>query len=143
MLTLQNVLKFNRRPILISFFCVVLYYFFAYDLTRVEYQKLVLLYSALFIGFILLIRHKALNFKFLVGIAILFRLIFLLAIPNLSQDFYRFIWDGQLMARGINPLAELPSYYIEQSVMDPALYNQLNSKQYFTIYPPGTQNCPH
>jgi len=145
--TLQTVVKFNRRPILISFFCIVFYYLFAYDLIRVDYLKLVLLYSALFLGFILLMRHKALNFKFLVGVAILFRFIFLLAIPNLSQDFYRFIWDGRMLLEGLNPYLYTPESFI--SSLEYPIYQaqelydgmgKLNAS-HFTNYPPIKQLC--
>lgn len=35
--------------------------------------------------------------------AILYRLVFIYAAPLLSDDVYRFIWEGHLMLRGINP----------------------------------------
>ena len=63
--------------------------------------------------------------------------------PNLSDDIYRFIWDGRLWLSGINPFDALPSTYIEQNNLPPllneSLYKQLNSPNYFTIYPPVCQ----
>jgi hypothetical protein len=50
----------------------------------------------------------------LLGLGIIFRLIFLLAIPNLSQDFYRFIWDGHLVIMGENPYLYLPKDILEK-----------------------------
>ena len=38
------------------------------------------------------------------------RFVFFAATPNLSQDFYRFIWDGKLLLDGINPF----QYTVEQ-----------------------------
>lgn len=49
---------------------------------------------------------------FLMGLAILFRLLFLFAIPNLSQDFYRFIWDGRMILEGYNPYLFIPESFI-------------------------------
>lgn len=35
--------------------------------------------------------------------AVLFRLVLLLTTPTLSDDIYRYLWDGQLLTHGINP----------------------------------------
>ena len=71
------------------------------------------------------------------------RLLLVFAIPNFSDDLYRFIWDGRLLTQGINPFDHLPSYYIDQNSTIPGLtkelYQQLNSPNYFTIYPPVNQ----
>ena len=65
----------------------------------------------------------------------------LFSVPNLSDDFYRFIWDGRLLASGYHPFAEVPSYYIEHNLSIPGinaeLFEKLNSPDYFTIYPPA------
>ncbi len=75
--------------------------------------------------------------------AIVFRACFLFATPHLSDDFYRFIWDGRLLAAGVHPFAELPRYYIENNSAIPginqSLFSKLNSPDYFTIYPPVNQ----
>jgi hypothetical protein len=39
------------------------------------------------------------------GFAILFRILFLFTEQSLSDDVYRFIWDGNLLRQGINPYA--------------------------------------
>lgn len=60
------------------------------------------------------------------------------SLPSLSDDFYRFLWDGLLLKKGINPFAELPAFYADKgmSELSPELFNLLNSQTYFTIYPP-------
>lgn len=76
---------------------------------------------------------------------LLCRWVLLPAIPNLSDDFYRFIWDGRLWNQGINPFAYLPSQIIRNELpaqlqgINAALYQSLNSPDYFTIYPPVNQ----
>jgi hypothetical protein len=64
-------------------------------------------------------------------------------VPNLSDDVYRFIWDGRLMMNGINPYAQLPAE-VMQSASIPGitqeLFKQLNSPSYYTIYPPVLQS---
>ena len=81
--------------------------------------------------------------KFWVAAAILFRLCFLFSIPTLSDDFYRFIWDGRLLTSGFHPFANVPRYYIENTILisefDLQLFTKLNSPDYFTIYPPLNQ----
>jgi hypothetical protein len=75
------------------------------------------------------------------GIA--FRLIALPSIPSLSDDYFRFIWDGKLLIHGENPFARLPSEIADQEYrslgLSEELYTGLNSPNYFTIYPPVNQ----
>jgi len=104
-----KLLRLYKFPILIALSCVAFYWSFAYGLVREDFGRLVMLYAALcFLSYKLykLLRH---NFKFLVILAIIFRLIFLFALPELSQDYFRFIWDGQLISAGINPYQFIPA----------------------------------
>jgi Gpi18-like mannosyltransferase len=72
-------------------------------------------------------------------------LIFLFAIPNLSQDFYRFIWDGRMILEAINPYESLPETFIEKEnypinqAID--LYDGMGSLNgsHYTNYPPINQ----
>jgi hypothetical protein len=59
---------------------------------------------AYFVAVIRLDRDK-LPLGLIWGFAILFRILFLLTEQSLSDDVYRFIWDGNLLSRGINPYA--------------------------------------
>lgn len=74
-----------------------------------------------------------------VGIVARFFLLF--AIPTLSDDFYRFLFDGHLLLKGYNPYLMLPkdwlSFHVEESnefLQD--LVANMNSSTYFSIYPP-------
>ena len=124
---------------------VLFYASFAYDLVRTDYTKLFTLYIALFFLFYKLIQVNKDNFKFLVVLAIIFRVVFLFAIPNLSQDFYRFIWDGRMIIQGFNPYLYTPESFISNNIFPIAqaqeLYNgmgELNGS-HFTNYPPIKQ----
>ncbi len=81
--------------------------------------------------------------SFFLGLAVLLRLAMLPAFPNLSDDIYRFIWDGRLLLNGINPFNRLPVDYMQLAERPPGLteelFAQLNSPEYFTIYPPVAQ----
>lgn len=61
--------------------------------------------------------------------------------PMLSDDYFRFIWDGMVMHNGLNPAAITPATLIGQQCTEAelSLYSLLNSKTYFTVYPPATQ----
>ncbi len=87
---------------------IMLYLLFAYELDRSEFLKLLLLYAGLFFCAWRIIEHTKFNFWILAGIGVGFRLLFLPAIPNLSQDFYRFLWDGRLLVQGVNPYLFTP-----------------------------------
>lgn len=94
--------------------------------------------------FLILARKEHLtNWRFWLGIGILLRVLLLFGMPTLSDDIYRFIWDGRLWLVGEHPFAQLPQAYMEQNQqfpgIDQALFNQLNSPAYFTIYPPFAQ----
>lgn len=68
------------------------------------------------------------------------RFLLIFNFPNLSDDIYRFYWDGQLAVNGINPYSCLPSDLIEgdqlPDELTEAIYDELNSQDYYSIYPP-------
>jgi alpha-1,6-mannosyltransferase len=69
------------------------------------------------------------------------RLVMCLDVPHFSDDFYRFIWDGRLWLRDQHPFEKLPSDFLAMNLegLDATLYQKLNSKNYFTVYPPLSQ----
>ncbi|MCM4172013.1 mannosyltransferase [Arenibacter sp. TNZ] len=94
---------------------ILFYFTFGYNLDRTDFIKLLSLYTALFFLCYKLIQFEKWNLKFLAISGTLFRLMLLFAEPNLSQDFYRFIWDGQLINNGISPYLHLPKDLIIES----------------------------
>lgn len=140
-----TVLKFQKTPLLLVLISMVLYALFAYDLMRTEYTKIIILYTGLFIIFYRLMKTYAGNFQFLVVAAIALRLVFLIATPNLSQDFYRFIWDGRMILEGYNPYLYTPESFISVAsypiAQAQALYDGMGmlNASHFTNYPPVKQ----
>ncbi len=138
-------LRLNRTPILLALISVILYAVFAYDLVRTDYTKLLILYAALFALFYKLVTTYSGNFKLLVFFAILLRFVFLFATPTLSQDFYRFIWDGRMILEGMNPYLFTPQSFIEMGKFPIAqtqeLYNGMGALNgsHYTNYPPIKQ----
>ncbi len=135
----------HRVSIALALLSLTFYYTFAYHLERTDFIKLLTLFAALFFLCFKLVQFEKWNFKFLLGVGIIFRLIFIIAEPNLSQDFYRFIWDGELVCQLMNPYLHVPNTLIEQSDLVIAnaqeLYNGMGSlsAKHFSNYPPLNQ----
>ncbi|MGI9551213.1 MAG: mannosyltransferase [Aurantibacter sp.] len=135
----------HRVSILLTLICITFYFVFAYQLVRTDFIKLLSLFAALFFLCFKLVQFEKWNFKFLLVAGVLFRLVFLMAVPNLSQDFYRFIWDGQLVAQGMNPYLQTPDTIMEEGVIFLEHLKQLHtnmgelSARHFSNYPPLNQ----
>jgi hypothetical protein len=137
----------NNKTILLGLVSVVCYLLFAWHLRRDNFTELIGLYSILFLSFYFLVKAEITQPKFLFGIGLLFRLLLLFSIPNLSQDFYRFIWDGRMLLHGNNPYLYLPDNLIKGPgfFMPEAkeLHNGMGSLSsgHYTNYPPVNQLC--
>lgn len=118
---------------------------FAYDLVRSDFIKLISLVIGLFGCAYLLIERFGTSVKALLVFGILVRLIFVVALPNLSQDYFRFIWDGRLILEGINPYANLPYLMMQlgeaRIAQAQELYDGMGllSANNFSNYPPFNQ----
>lgn len=139
--------KLYRTPLLLVLINFLFYFSFAYDLERTDFTKLIMLYSALFFLFYNLIKILKHDVSLLMWLAFGFRAVFILAIPNLSQDFYRFIWDGRLLVEGINPYVHTVEFFIQNGkfpiVQSQELYNGMGilNGSHFSNYPPINQLC--
>ena len=140
--------KYHKIPVLFFIASSILYLWFAYSITRLQTAQLLILYVALFVFAYKIIKSSGFNFRLLVVFSIIFRLLFLFAIPNLSQDFYRFIWDGQMILSGLNPYLSTPDFQMEQGILtnfpnQVELHNGMGSlsASHFTNYPPINQLC--
>ncbi len=137
--------KLNQIPLLLALVSVLFYVAFAYDLVRTDYVKLASLYAGLFFLFYKIIHLLKHDLKLLTWLAFGFRAVFILAIPNLSQDFYRFIWDGRMILEGFNPYLFTPESFIANGefpiVQAQELYTGMGTLNgsHFTNYPPINQ----
>ncbi len=137
--------RLHKYPILFVVGSIAFYISFGYDLARTDFVKLLMLFAGLFFFLVKLMQFEKWNFKFLLVAGILFRLVFLMAEPNLSQDFYRFIWDGELIKNGLNPYLHTPNDLIGQSDMAIANAQELHTNmgelhaKNFSNYPPVNQ----
>jgi alpha-1,6-mannosyltransferase len=122
---------------LVFFLLLVFTYYLVYALARSQTMELMACYGILF-GLYLWVYKRETNITFWLVAAVLIRLSLLTTWPSLSDDLYRFVWDGRLWAAGIHPFLSLPSDLLSQDIpgVDAALYEKLNSKDHFTCYPP-------
>ena len=135
------------KNILITIILFGLTYLLGYQVTQHEFWKIITLYIAFFLGYIHIASQctapDSQSLKFWIIVAILCRLILLFSLPNLSNDVYRFIWDGRLLVNGYNPFDHLPLYYLENNINVPginmALFEAFDSKNFYTVYPPVAQ----
>ena len=72
------------------------------------------------------------------GFAILFRLVLLPCVPFLSDDIYRYLWDGHVQLQGINPYLHAPDAPELEAIRTP-WHAQVNNPSVSTIYPPFAQ----
>jgi len=137
--------KLHKIPIFLALLSLGFYYTFAYQLDRTDFIKLISLFGALFFLCYKLIQFEKWNFRFLLAVGILIRLVFLFAEPNLSQDYFRFIWDGELVRNFINPYLDVPNTLIAKKDLIIAnadiLYKGMGelSPKFFSNYPPLNQ----
>jgi alpha-1,6-mannosyltransferase len=119
--------------------------FLSYSVQRKDFTILISLYTFLFFLYFILFNTTShiKNIQLLVCVGIACRALLLFSTPNLSDDYFRFIWDGHLLHAGINPFDKLPAdipitAYSGLGLSD-ALFKRMNSPHYYTIYPPVLQ----
>lgn len=134
---------FKYQFYLATICCIIVYFIFGYFFDREQFYLLLLLYSAAFIGLIALMNTEEYEKTFF-KVGVLFRILFLFSTPALSQDFYRFIWDGNAIMYGINPYQFKPESIIYSITIFPNanyLYEKMGSlsASHFSNYPPINQ----
>ncbi len=142
MTKVKNYLKYLY--LIISIF---LYWYIAFVIKRTDFILLLISFSGLFFCYYKLVVDYKENFKMLLFATIAFRIIFAWVLPNLSQDFYRFIWDGRLLVQGLNPYLELPknlisnpNFHLQQA--KELFFGMGNlSAEHYSNYPPINQLC--
>jgi len=142
---LGRFIRLHKFSLLLLISGLLFYTAFAYDLEREDFIKLLSLYTACFFISWKMIQLEKVNFWFLATAALMLRLVFIAALPNLSQDFYRFIWDGRMLLEGFNPYIYLPGEIINNGAHPIAgaaeLYNGMGalSAGNYTSYTPLNQ----
>ncbi|MBX2814368.1 MAG: DUF2029 domain-containing protein [Saprospiraceae bacterium] len=109
-----------------------------------DFLKISLPYTVLFGLYLFSYRYfrSHSDVLFLIFLSVVVRFVTVFAFPNLSDDIYRFLWDGHLLNDGINPFLYTPSEWLSVGNANEALsalYPRLNSPEYYSIYPPVCQ----
>ena len=73
----------------------------------------------------------------ILGIAAMIRIMLVFRPPELSNDIYRYIWDGLQTTQGINPYALAPAEAHPAPHEEAHLLSLINHPNLVTIYPPG------
>lgn len=77
-------------------------------------------------------------------IGLIIRLMAVSVFPVLSEDIYRYIWDGYLSQSGVSPYAFTPEecirlFSVQEHPFLHSLFPLLNSPNYYSVYPPIAQ----
>ncbi len=133
--------SFKKLSLIVAFSCLIIW--LGYFTPRQSFGQLIGLYSALFVIYFFLVKRIE-NAREVIFLGVFFRLLLLFAVPALSDDFYRFVWDGRLLFNGINPYTILPADFIQtvdfqKVISDRTIFEKLNSPNYYTVYPPLNQ----
>lgn len=75
----------------------------------------------------------------LFAFAIVFRAVLLFTPPTLSDDMYRYLWDGRVQALHISPYAYPPDDPRLTNLRDDAIYPRVNRPSVVTVYPAGSE----
>ncbi len=122
-------------------------YFLGFEVSRADFLWVLGLYSGLFglMGFWYFYSAKEIvNWKLIFLLGIVLRLLLLPSIPLWSEDFARFLWDGELLNLGFNPYTHSPRQWIQlhseqSSAYLEMLYGKMNSPDYYSVYTPLNQ----
>lgn len=136
----MQVVKRYSPIVLLSIPLLILGYF----TERTNFTQLISLVGLIGIGYFVLLKYFKYSWREILIGGMLLRASLLFFTPNLSDDYYRFVWDGQVTVDGYNPYLVFPSRFIEKdSIKNDAYYQELfkkmNSQKYFTVYPPFNQ----
>jgi alpha-1,6-mannosyltransferase len=114
-----------------------------YHMQRADFVMLVTIFAISFSSTVLMLRCDV-SESTLYKIGIFFRAVLIFATPVLSQDFYRFIWDGHISLLGFNPYLFRPDEIIQNVTTLPNaafLHQKMGSLSagHFSNYPPLNQ----
>lgn len=132
-----------RTTLLVFLLSIPVYIILHYYTMRFESIQLITGYAFLFFLYLCILKIAGSEdiLKTALLFAVLYRILVIPGLPSLSDDFYRFFWDGKLIALGINAWQYTPAEIVARvpNSMDAGLFNLLNSPDYHSVYPPPLQ----
>lgn len=115
---------------------------FVVVIDRFNTPAVLLSFAGLWLIFLIQWADRKISVKRMIALGMLFRGIYLLTFPELSDDVFRYIWDGMLTNQGISPYAIVPSEWQQAGLSESfgLMLHQLNSPEYYSVYPPVLQS---
>lgn len=108
-----------------------------------DFHAILLFGSLAFAGFVgLLFFRIAFHAPLILALAAVLRIASGMHAPQLSDDYFRFWWDGKLIAQGENPFLTTPQQYAATHTLSDEMriaLEKMNSPEYHTVYPPICQ----
>jgi len=111
-----------------------------------HHERLIIVYSIayivtsiLFVGISVFILRYDVPSKYVIGLValgVVLRLAMIPIHPSGSDDYYRYVWDGKVMANGINPYRYAPDDPALARLHTDVLPSRVNFPDMKTIYPP-------
>lgn len=99
-----------------------------------------LLYATASLSYIVAVyKRDQVSLALIWTLAVGFRLTLLFSAPSLSDDIFRYVWDGRVLASGINPYRYAPQSEFLAHLRDDVIYPFINHPELPTIYPPVAQ----
>jgi SAM-dependent methyltransferase len=115
---------------------------FAVVIDRFNTPAVLWSFAGLWLIFLVQWADREISVKRMIALGMLFRVIYLLTFPELSDDVFRYLWDGMLTNEGISPYAIVPNEWAEAGLGESfgQMLHQLNSPEYYSVYPPVLQS---
>ena len=136
-------MKLNSRFFILTILYVVLFSFVG-TIHRDQFGLLFGVYTILFAVFFYAMsqRYQYKIYEYVI-VFLAIRIPFFFNLPELSDDFYRFLWDGMLLNEGLNPWGRIPIHEELLNFKNPefarTLIENMNSARYASVYPSVNQ----
>ncbi|MFT7611487.1 MAG: alpha-1,6-mannosyltransferase [Parvicellaceae bacterium] len=110
-----------------------------YLVERDQSWALFALFAIAFAAYFILVIKRDSTLKELLVAGIMLRLMLIGVSPELSDDYYRFAFDGDMLIHGENPYLVFPDSLENPTEYQAMLVEEMNSPKYYTVYPPINQ----
>lgn len=132
---------------LYAVFYLILTIWLAYFVERSNFYEFIVVFLLLSLCYVFICRDVITNKKGFYNfktVSLLFlssRVVSLFAIPEMSDDFWRYLWDGQATLQGFSPYLFSPDELIGLKSFSDELncFDKLNSQALHSVYPPISQ----
>ena len=109
----------------------------------VEFEVAFFVAFALYAGATVLVLRRTISSQQVViagfALAAVIQGLLLFTKPTLSDDMYRYVWDGRVQAQGFSPYDYPPRADELKAFRDQAVWPSINRRSAVTVYPPGAE----